>query len=222
MIFDLPKATLLAWSNEARIWAGAIAAVAAVVAGIAGYAQIRLQAAVGREKDRAFDAYKSEAAENIALAQERSEVARQATEEIKASNLKLSIELERERSERLKIEDRLRPRALNVAQMETLKDRLGGMDPKPSVIVIYRGGMEPEYYAKSLVEFFRLIGFSASISDGTIWITGAEGFHLIEKGPFAGFKSTFDAANIDYALSDYEDAQENTVTMVVGHKPPKP
>lgn len=89
-MFGLSPSDALRWVNEIRIWAMVGSAVCAVLAMGAGWAQIRLQSTVGKIKDGALERYKADAAER--------------TQELKNSNTKLQLELERERLERLRIE----------------------------------------------------------------------------------------------------------------------
>lgn len=108
IMFGLSASDALRIVNEIRIWAMIGSAIAAVFAMGAGWAQVRLQATVGKEKDAALERYKA--------------VAETRTLELRNDAKKLEIQLEKERAERLRLEKKMQPRELTDEHKEAISE----------------------------------------------------------------------------------------------------
>lgn len=122
-MFDMPPSTLLWRANEIRIWATLAAALAAVVTFGAGYAQIRLQSEVSAAKDREFAQFRTASEERTAQALREAATANERAESLTNENLQLSIRLEQEKAERIKLEEKISSRSLTRDQIERMKQQ---------------------------------------------------------------------------------------------------
>lgn len=192
-MFGYPASTLLAFVNEARIYAAAVAAVAAVVTGLASYAQIRLQTTVSAEKDRAFREYQLSAEENIAAAKQAAAAA-----SLKAAELELE-------SERLR--QKVAWRTLSKDQAELLVSAIGNSEFEIRVSTV---GTDPEASM-----FFEQI--TATLQKTKLKVSGFTGYEVavdtvITDKPEAASKvvqSALEAAGVSFFVVPAEAVRKD-------------
>lgn len=195
-LLGMPESDLLWWANETRIWATAIAAVAAVVTFVASYAQIRLQATISTEKDRAFSEYKLSTETEAANSRERAaqldlEAKRLAIdqEKMRHANISLQKSLEKERIERLALEKRVGPRRLFSEDADKIKNALKSAGALRIKLTTY-SDVETASYARQIEAALRDAGVSVE-RGGVIMSSGGKytGVLLEEGAPDLVFEA---------------------------------
>ncbi|WP_330084238.1 hypothetical protein [Methylocystis iwaonis] len=107
----------------------------------------------GGIRERYADQRTSENETKTATALAESARATAEAEKFKESNTRLGVELEKERIERLRLEEKVHPRHLSDAQRNTFAEKLKSSGWKKAEI-IWHGTGEPEAYAKDLAGAF--------------------------------------------------------------------
>src|SRR4051812_23398936 len=129
-MFGFNPETELYWVNEVRIWTMGLAAVAAVGAVVAGYAQLRLQTVVADQKAARAAEIQRTSDERIANAQTEAARANERTAELEKQTVEAKRDLEKERSERIRLENRFGPRRLTDEQKAITATIIQSQKPK--------------------------------------------------------------------------------------------
>jgi hypothetical protein len=145
-VFGLSAADSLKWANEVRILAMIGSAVFAVLALGAGWAQIRLQSTVGREKDAALDRYKADAAERTAVIERDTAEALREQEKLRNENLQLEKAIQQEQIKLNELRARVGPRTLTPLEAKKLSDGLtSALVPIVALVEAAHGSEEEAY-----------------------------------------------------------------------------
>jgi hypothetical protein len=115
-----------------------------------------------RVRDRDFES-------QIATLHDRAATSEERSKELEKGNLTLRRDIEREQTERLKIEERLKPRTINPNQEETIIALLSHA-PKGKLYVVgaFLDGTDAKPFAKRISEVLEKSGFTVSEADGEI------------------------------------------------------
>jgi hypothetical protein len=139
-----------------------------------------------RVRDRDFEAQvgalnreAGEARERAGKLEERSAGLEKETETIRAANLGLQRSLEQERTERIKLEQKQKPRTITPAEREVLLGCLAGGARGPVTVLPKRFDNEAEGYAAALIEVLQAAGFEITPP------TGPRPFGFGQAGVFA-------------------------------------
>lgn len=151
-MFGLTAGEHLKWVNEARIWAAVGSAIFAVLAMGAGWAQIRLQTVVGREKDDALATYKADAAERVAKLEHETADAKREQERLKKENLELQRTIQIEQEKLLRLESRVGPRHLSAEDASKILTEMKKAQTDISAIVSITQGKEARIYGVQIAE----------------------------------------------------------------------
>ncbi len=204
-MFGASPATALAWANEVRVWATAIAAVVAVVAFLANWAANRLQTVVSAEKDEAFrrfqiaseertsEARAATANADAAAAQARAAEAYESAARANARTAELQMaaeqaraEYERLREANLKLEERIAPRRVTAEQAVRLADLLRQGPRGPVTIVPKTFDEEATAFAEQIAGILQEAGFQLQPPSGPRPMSfGARGAFIWVQDPAA-------------------------------------
>lgn len=220
IMFGYSPAQLLSIINEIRIWSVAVTAIAGVVTFAASYYQIRLQSIVGAEKDANFEEFRLGSEKRVEELRLETSKALAEQESIKNDNLKLGLELEKERQQRLILELRLAPRSVTKEQTEALRRALAAA-PRPfTAQVSVVDNPEAQKYANQLEAALKAAGLT--IADrATLLANHAEGLFLIVRDQTHPHSQAIAAAFINANIDANREigATESDVHLVVGFKP---
>lgn len=229
-----PARDLIMWRWPLEIWdaiaywtllVGAIlGGIAVALTALSSWITIKTSAIVQREADQKITEAKtrgdeaheraSKADERAAAASAQAEAARLEQEKIRKENLELSIALEKEHADRLKLEGKLASRKLTPEQrnaiVETLRAEGGGLIISTKKI----GDQEAGQYADQLISVFKEAGalvnesFSGSISPPIY------GLNITPRS------ETYLSKALDAAKIPYSRGAGNLPSITIGLKPP--
>lgn len=169
-------------ANTIYTYASIVAITAALISACGGVLTYMASSVQDRYSDQAIaNANKMSAEANNAAAQ-----ANVTTEKLTKQNLELSIQLETEKKERLKIEESLRTRVLTEKEADKLIKGLESARGIASVIVAI-ARQEPEVinYSRQIIQTLKKAGINTLVSNTHIFSTGSNtGMHVvIFEGP---------------------------------------
>lgn len=147
---------LLNFVNVAYIVAGGIIAALTI-------AIYLLSSHVSAEKDRAFAQFKAEAQKQIATANAQIARANVSVEAAKGANLRLQVEIEKEKLARAKIEERLAPRVMTEEQSNQLTEALGKVPKQAIEISLYSLSREAQNFSGQISSAAEKAGFSTHV-----------------------------------------------------------
>ena len=225
-MMDLPSKVW--WANEIRVWGTLATAAIGAVSFAATWAHSRWQADLNAVKEEIAAKERVESDERIAQAKARGDeahaqaegasaqaaTARLEQEKIRAENLQLSISLERERSERLKLEGKLASRKLTSEQRDAIIKALI-LDRGP-IIITTLGDQEAAQYGSDILS--ALIDAEVPLTRNSIGMMAPPRYGLVITPVHDTYLSkALDAAKIQYSR---QVSNDSTPTILVGLKPP--
>jgi hypothetical protein len=168
--------------NKAIIVMMIIAAIAAAGLVITQYRAFKqaqrlaeMEAELIRAKDRDKDIKISEASSKASIADQHAEEANKHAyelavnaEELKRSNIVMSIELEKERKERLELEARVVWRKIPEDQQTRLSLRLRQFHDMEARLVFMAGDLEGQYFASDIAAMLHKAGWFVPIKPGSV------------------------------------------------------
>jgi hypothetical protein len=133
------------------------------------------------------------------------------------SNLKLQIDLERERGARLEIESRLSSRRVSTQQCQRLLEDLSKVQPLHQTLVIVQSDEEQARYGNDIVTCLSKTGAHVSLQRNGIMLGVAPGLSVELPSTESGqsFRKAFAAAGIE---ARYEETNGDSIVIVVGPK----
>lgn len=155
--------------------------------------------------------------ERAATANENAAVANERTEELKKSNLQLQTELEKERTERLRLEASIAPRQISEQQRGVLIAALRAAPQPISVQVTLIGDEESANYGKSLVDALGAAGVQGQANRIGMTAPPQYGVSLkLEKNrpKSQSIKAAFERAHIPVNISFGETGAFDAVIFV--------
>lgn len=204
LIFGYPASTLLSLVNEIRIWAAAVAAIAAVITGLSGYAQIRLQSLVSKEKDQAYSEFKLASENRISAAQNEAAAANERA-------ARLTLEAERIRKE-------IAWRTLTTDQARILIENLHGHEFEIWVTTT-KSDPEAMNYYEQILECFTRAGLKPNTFIGyeraygvAVSTTAAPGLDIVHNA--------FEKAGIPLSPKQGDAIGKGALEITVGSKLP--
>jgi hypothetical protein len=233
-VFDLSQPvadTLFKWSN-AFIIIGAVFALVGAFGAIwtggirerygderisrneADTALARKTAATANEGAATANANAATANENAAKANERTELLRQ-------SNLEVQRELERERMERLRLEESVAPRRLSDEQRSSLITALRSAPQPLTVQVTLLGDQEAGTYGKAILEALNAANVQGSAGRAGIMTPPPYGIKLtLQQGnpKSVAIKAAFEQAHIPIT-SSFADTGAFDARILIGLRP---
>lgn len=149
-MFDVSLTTANFWFDASNI----ALVIGAIIVGLGTFGVYKMGAIREKFADERISFNESETAK----ANENAEIVRK-------SNLILQSDLERERSARLKLEQKLAPRHLGDEQAKTIADAIRAFPGQPITIVAPMGDAEAEAYAAEFILMFRAAGWNPGVAN---------------------------------------------------------
>lgn len=220
---------LHAWEHL-LIAGSAITAIGAIIAVVSTVGVVMLQRTQLRDAATAFEKYKEGVAVEVSTANAIGETAKAEAAkaiakglELGNSNLKLQTDLEKERTQRLKLEEKLAPRRISEWERKLLIDGLRAIPRKLNFNIHVVQDPETEAYANDLVD--TIVHSGTDVSTGVAFFVGATPMGIKmkftnEKSPDSiAIKKAFESANIKFTSQNEEMAPGFDVLIRVGRKP---
>ena len=128
------------------------------------------------------------------------------TAKLTESNTRLKLQLEKERAERLRLEEKVAPRKMSARQHEVLQSRFsesGWVEAE----IIWHGTGEPELYADEFVSAFKAAGIEVRSHTLGPFLPSAWGLLIVRStnDTCEKLKAIFDEAGIEAEIAESND-----------------
>jgi hypothetical protein len=166
-------------SNVALIVGAALALIGAALVFVGTFGAIR----AGGIRDRYADERISNNETRTAVANERAAKANERAAELTRQSAALQVDLERERTERLRLEAEIAPRRLTRAQHDAIATALGKFAGRTVIVTSHSHDAESAILAKQTIEALEAAGLHVIDGTGTLMQMGRFAIGIQVAGP---------------------------------------